>query len=179
MRFLTPARAHPNTRALTHTHTHTQRARDERGGERGRERERGRKTAEKTLFFRILSCAYSMSARLLSPDDISAAATRSLPCGTPLVAHARPGFTWGFRDERKRCYPSIIFFSSRRNDAPVPLGFQLSWKLRLGDGHVTRRGQSLGTVASRLTFLLMNLRRVQGPSRSSYKWLSRVFIFLK
>lgn len=25
---------------------------------------------------------------------------------------------------------------------PCPLGFQLSWKLRLGNGHVSRRGQS-------------------------------------
>lgn len=43
MRFLTPARAHPNTRALTHTHTRTQRARDERGGEREREGGRPRR----------------------------------------------------------------------------------------------------------------------------------------
>lgn len=56
MRFLTPARAHPqhtHTHTYTHTHhTHTQRARDERGGERERETEsEGGRPRRKPFFF--------------------------------------------------------------------------------------------------------------------------------
>lgn len=118
-----------NTRArtLAHAHTHMQRV-SERG--RGRERDRG-----ENPFF---SCA--CRCPLASPSlNISATLARSLPCGTPLVAHARPGFIWRCWDEQKSCYFRLF---KPRNDAPVPLGFQLSWKLRLGNNHVIQCGQS-------------------------------------
>lgn len=36
----------------------------------------------------------------------------------------------------------ISDYFTKESDAPVPLGFQLSWKLRLGEGHVIRSAQS-------------------------------------
>lgn len=45
---------------------------------------------------------------MLASLDSSAAAARHLPCGTPLVAHARRGYMWRRRDERKRCLSPFI-----------------------------------------------------------------------
>ena len=67
-------------------HTHTRRE---------RERERERETVEKPIFF-------PMSAPPLLALNISDAAARWLPCGTPLVAHARPGLSGGAETSTSR-----------------------------------------------------------------------------
>lgn len=91
---LTPARTQATPDANTDTCSERERERmKSEGGER--ERDRG-----ENPFF-----SYACRCPLPSPSlNISAPMTRSLPCGTPLVAHARPGFIWRWWDEQQPCY---------------------------------------------------------------------------
>lgn len=74
----------------------------------------------------------------------SARISRTLQLGRYLVGlllspMPDKGLSGGAETSRSLLISNIF---QQRRDAPVPLGFQLSWKLRLGSGHVTRPGQT-------------------------------------
>lgn len=97
-----------NTRARAHTHTACTRTYTQAASEAMRERgrEKGRGAVKKTHFFpRALADVRSPPLAL----NIQHALIRSLPCRTPLVAHARPGFIWRCWDDQEPCY--FNFFS--------------------------------------------------------------------